>query len=233
MINMASGEESRALRTSSDDSMATIKRTSKSLRSPSFALLARSGNAVSGRAAPVYVKTTMRGRVIRSQIAIRRGTLDLLGKYRMNVGDLCNRNVVTALVSDSLTVAAQLMRAEHVGFLVVVEPAGDDGGLNVAGVLTDRDIVVAVVAREADPRSLKVADVMTRDPLVAKEGTSLESTLHFMNELGVRRVPVLGVAGRLVGVLALDDALRAIAQQLADIAGCIRNEQRVERCVRA
>ena len=54
-----------------------------------------------------------------------------------------------------------------------------------------------------------------------------------MHEVGVRRVPVLNAKGRLVGVMALDDALRAIVEQLNDIAGCIRNEQRVERCVRA
>lgn len=151
----------------------------------------------------------------------------------MNVGDLSQRNVVTILAGAGLTAAAQLMRAEHVGFLVVVEPALHDDGLNVVGVLTDRDIVVAVVAREADPHALTVADVMTRDPLLAKQAASVEATLRFMHEVGVRRVPVLNATGQLVGVMALDDALGAIAQQLNDIAGAIRNEQQVERCVRA
>lgn len=151
----------------------------------------------------------------------------------MNVGDLCKRHVVTIPGGAGLTAAAQLMRAEHVGFLVVVEPATEDEGLNVIGVLTDRDIVIAVVARAADPRTLTVGDVMTRDPLLAKEAGSVEVTLRFMREVGVRRVPVLNNKGRLVGVMALDDALNAIAAQLSDIAASIRNEQRVERSVRA
>jgi CBS domain-containing protein len=105
--------------------------------------------------------------------------------------------------------------------------------LKVVGVLTDRDIVIAVVAREADPRTLTVGDVMTRDPLLANEASSVKASLRFMHEVGVRRVPVLNATGQLAGVMALDDALRAIAEQLHDIAGSIRNEQRVERCVRA
>lgn len=151
----------------------------------------------------------------------------------MNVGNLCRRPVVTILPGAGLTVAAKLMRVEHVGFLVVVEPARQEDGLNVVGVLTDRDIVIAVVAREADPRTLTVGDVMTRDPLVAKETSSVEATLRFMHEVGVRRVPVLNSTGQLAGVMALDDALKAIADQLSNIAGCIRSEQRVERFLRA
>ncbi len=151
----------------------------------------------------------------------------------MNVGDLCRRPVVTIFPGAVLTAAAQLMRAEHVGFLVVVKPARQEDGLSVVGVLTDRDIVIAVVAREADPRILTVGDVMTRDPLVAKDTSSVAATLRFMHEVGVRRVPVLNSTGQLAGVMALDDALKTLAEELNDIAGCIRSEQRVERCVRA
>jgi CBS domain-containing protein len=151
----------------------------------------------------------------------------------MSVGNLCQRHVVTILAGAGLTAAAKLMRQDHVGYLVVVEPFPEEDGLKVVGVLTDRDIVIAVVAREADPRTLTVGDVMTRDPLLAKESSSVEATLHYMHEVGVRRVPVLSTRDRLIGVLALDDALGAIAEQLSDIAGCIRNEQRMERFVRA
>jgi CBS domain-containing protein len=151
----------------------------------------------------------------------------------MSVVNLCQRHVVTILAGAGLTAAAKLMRQDHVGYLVVVEPLPEEDGLKLVGVLTDRDIVIAVVAREADPRTLTVGDVMTRDPLLAKESSSVEATLHYMREVGVRRVPVLSTTDRLIGVLALDDALGAVAEQLSDIAGCVRNEQRVERFVRA
>jgi CBS domain-containing protein len=151
----------------------------------------------------------------------------------MSVGNLCQRHVVAILAGAGPTAAAKLMRQDHVGYLVVVEPLPEEDGLKLVGVLTDRDIVIAVVAREADPRTLTVGDVMTRDPLLAKESSSVEATLHYMREVGVRRVPVLSTTDRLIGVLALDDALGAVAEQLSDIAGCVRNEQRVERFVRA
>ncbi len=151
----------------------------------------------------------------------------------MKVGDLCQHRVVTLGSGTGLTSAARVMRQEHVGYLVVVEPTAGGEVRKDVGVLTDRDIVVAVVAREADPRGLTVDDVMTRDPLVVNENSSLESALTFMQRVGVRRVPVLGSTGALMGVLVLDEVLKVIALQLNKIAGCIGTEQRVERCVRS
>src|ERR1700761_3940929 len=98
----------------------------------------------------------------------------------MNVGDLCQHEVVTIPASAGLSAAARVMRQEHVGYLVVVEPMPEEGQRKVVGVLTDRDIVIAVVAREADPRTLTVGDVMTRDPLLVNEHSSLETTLGLM-----------------------------------------------------
>jgi CBS domain-containing protein len=86
----------------------------------------------------------------------------------MKVGDLCQHEVVTIPPSAGLTAAARVMRQEHVGYLVVVAPMAEEGLRKVVGVLTDRDIVIAVVAREADPRTLTVGDVMTRDPLLRR-----------------------------------------------------------------
>ncbi len=146
----------------------------------------------------------------------------------MNVGDLCRHQAVTVPPDAGLTAAARVMRQEHVGYLIVVEQQH-----KVVGVLTDRDIVVAVVARDADPRTLTVGDVMTRDPLLVNETSSLESTLSLMQEAGVRRVPVLTHEGALAGVLALDDVIKALTLQLDKVAGCIGSEQKVERYVRA
>ena len=66
----------------------------------------------------------------------------------MNVGNICRRHAVTVRPFEELTKAAQLMREKHVGYLVVVEPDAADGLLRPIGVLTDRDIVITVVARE-------------------------------------------------------------------------------------
>jgi len=150
----------------------------------------------------------------------------------MNIGRICQRDVVTIRPDEDLTAAARLMREKHVGYLVVTEPGSQEGREHVVGVITDRDVVVAVVAREVDPRDLKVSDVMTRDPLVANVGDPTDVTLRRMRSHGVRRVPVVDTAGWLAGVLSLDDVLDAIAEQLSHIAGSIRNEQQIERKVR-
>jgi CBS domain-containing protein len=147
----------------------------------------------------------------------------------MNAGSVCKREVVTVTPTDDLIAAAHVMREKHVGYLIVCEASRNK---RVAGVLTDRDIVVAVLAQEVDARILKVGDVMTRDPLVIDEGQSIEAVLRHMREAGVRRVPVVDGAGALSGVLSIDDVLERIAEQLLNIAGSIRNEQRMERAVR-
>ena len=149
----------------------------------------------------------------------------------MNTGSICQVNVVTIAPGQDLAAAARLMREKHVGYLVVAEETSD-GRSKVSGVLTDRDIVVAVVAREVDPRSLRVGDVMTRNPLLADVHSSVEATLRHMRDVGVRRVPVVDENGSLAGVLSLDDVIDHITEQLSNIAGSIRNEQRVERAVR-
>ena len=150
----------------------------------------------------------------------------------MDIGRICKRNVVTVRETDELTQAARLMREKHIGYLVVVKPSVVDGSLAPVGVMTDRDIVVAVVAQETDPRSLRVGDVMTRQPAVADEGSSVATALQLMRQIGVRRLPIIGRAGTLVGVLSLDDVIDAIAGELMDMAGSIRHEIKMEDALR-
>ena len=150
----------------------------------------------------------------------------------MKVLDICNRNVVTIRESEELTAAAQLMRQNHVGYLVVIEPKLGEEAVTPVGVITDRDIVVAVVARETDPRALKVGDVMTRQPVLARDEGTVPAALHHMREIGVRRLPVVDRGGRLVGVLSLDDVLDALAEELMDVARSIRHELKVESALR-
>ncbi len=151
----------------------------------------------------------------------------------MNVGSVCKGNVITVREFDELTAAAQLMRDKHIGYLVVAEPNISDGTIRPVGVLTDRDIVVGVIARQVDPRSLRVGDVMTRQPVVVEEGDSLEGALGDMRRIGVRRLPVVSRAGQLVGVLSLDDVIDVLARQMAALSGSISNEIQLERALRS
>ena len=73
---------------------------------------------------------------------------------------------------------------------------------------------------------------MTRGPVVVGENEQLDTALQSMRRIGVRRVPVVGNRGQLVGVLSLDDVLDSLAEQLQNLAGSVRNEQRIEGALR-
>lgn len=141
----------------------------------------------------------------------------------MSVGTICTRHVITVDRGINVAAAAGVMRDKEVGYLVVTDAAGD--GRKPVGVLTDRDIVVKVMARNFDPHALKVGDVMTPEPLVAGYADDIGKTLHRMRALGVRRVPVISPQGNIAGVLSLDDAFDHLVVQMADVAGSIRNQQ--------
>jgi CBS domain-containing protein len=150
----------------------------------------------------------------------------------MYVSQLCKSNVVVMRSVDEVTAAAQLMREKHVGYLVVIEPDRADSRPMPIGVLTDRDIVVSIVARGADPRTFTVGDVMTGNPVTVYELDPIEKAVQEMRRIGVRRLPVVGKLGELKGVLSLDDVLDVVSGELRDLAGAIRSEQRIESALR-
>lgn len=150
----------------------------------------------------------------------------------MNIGDLCQRDVVTVRAGDEVVAAARLMRDQHIGFLVVVEPRVTSQAVVPIGVLTDRDIVVAVIARDVEARSLRVEDLMTRGPLLLGESETLENALREMRRRGVRRAPVVGDSGQLVGVVSLDDLLAVLAGELQDVSWSIERARQVEQALR-
>ncbi len=141
-------------------------------------------------------------------------------------GDLCTRQVVVAPPSLSVDEAARLMRERHVGCIVVVEQG--DGGRLPMGILTDRDIVMAVVAKDADAKTLRVGDVMTATLASVRESDTLYDVLSTMRSRGVRRVPVTGPHGTLAGILTLDDVLNGLAGQLQALGSVVGRERRQE-----
>ena len=131
----------------------------------------------------------------------------------MNAGERCNRQVVTATRETSITGAAQLMRDKHVGSLIVVE--NRDNHPEPVGILTDRDIVIEVLAENVDPDAVTVGDVMTTAVLKVCEHDSIFEVAQRMRARGVRRVPVVSNQRELVGVLAQDDILALLGEELS------------------
>jgi CBS domain-containing protein len=131
----------------------------------------------------------------------------------MNAGERCNRQVVTATRETSITGAAQLMRDKHVGSLIIVE--NRDNHPEPVGILTDRDIVIEVLAENVDPDAVTVGDVMTTAVLKVCEHDSIFEVAQRMRARGVRRVPVVSKQRELVGVLAQDDILALLGEELS------------------
>jgi CBS domain-containing protein len=141
-------------------------------------------------------------------------------KDKLTVGEICSRTVAVGYPSLALNEAARLMRARHVGCLVIVEELAVGESL-VVGVLTDRDIAMSVVAADRDPHTLRVGDVMTREVVMAREQDSLLDLLATMRRRKVRRIPVTGARDLLVGIVSLDDVLAVMAQQMQAIAAAV------------
>jgi len=142
----------------------------------------------------------------------------------MKVGDLCRRQVVSVSAAAPLSAAAQLMCEQRVG-AVIVTAAPAEGPIAV-GVLTDRDIVRAQLGGTAALSEIRIADVMTREPLVLTEDEPLDEAVRRMRARGVRRAPVVSVGGALTGVISFDDVLAHICANLAALGGLTGRQSR-------
>ena len=144
----------------------------------------------------------------------------------MSIGEFCNREVIISNREDSILDAAKLMRKFHVGDVVVVDQRGD--ARVPVGILTDRDIVVEIVAREADASKILVGDAMSDELLTVNENGQLSDLIEQMKGKAVRRVPVVDDNGALVGIVTADDLVDLIAEQLSSLVGMVHREQRQE-----
>ena len=149
----------------------------------------------------------------------------------MRVGDLCNREVIFVDKAESVLVAARRMREHHVGDLVVVEGDGDQRA--PVGILTDRDLVVSVLAQDPQdlPRIL-VGDMLTRSVVTVAEDEPTTEVIRLMRVHGVRRLPVVDKAARLVGLIAFDDIVEYLADLLSDLALISTSQRRREEKLR-
>ncbi|WP_431273077.1 CBS domain-containing protein [Variovorax ureilyticus] len=137
----------------------------------------------------------------------------------MNIASLCHREVVAVPTSASLPQVAARMAEEHVGSLVVV--SGDDPP-RVVGILTDRDLALDVVGSGQSGSNLSAGD-LAKKPLVAvPAGASLQEATAAMAKAGVRRVLVVDDAGRVTGLVAAEDLMAAISDELAQLASALR-----------
>lgn len=147
------------------------------------------------------------------------------------IASICNRSVAFTTRETTVAAAAKLMRHGHVGSLVVVEPM--NGGKRFpVGIVTDRDVVVDVVATGLDPATITVGDIMERELVVGRESDSVLETLEIMRFKGVRRLPTVDREGQLVGIVTVDDLIEILAEELSELAKIVAREQSNEAAAR-
>ncbi len=131
------------------------------------------------------------------------------------LGKLCTKPVVTASANMTVAEAARAMRTKNVGALVVVN-AG-----RPLGMLTDRDIAMDVVAQGKDPDAVRVADVMRKKPVTIREDLGILDAARTFAKTGVRRLPVVTKSGTLVGVIAMDDMVMLLGNEMGHMAAAL------------
>lgn len=145
----------------------------------------------------------------------------------MDVGELCNREVVIASPDLSVLDAAKRMREYHVGDLVLVESI--NGERQPVGIVTDRDLVVEVLAENVSWASaLRVGEVMTCELVTANEDEDPATVLRRMRSHNVRRIPIVDARGTLQGILTFDDIVEWLAEELGDLVSIVANQRQVE-----
>ncbi|MFM0080663.1 CBS domain-containing protein [Paraburkholderia sediminicola] len=149
----------------------------------------------------------------------------------MNTGTICTRNVITCKEETCALDAAKLMRNQHVGELVVVTDSGP--GHRPVGAVTDRDIVVSVLARELDPGTLWVADIMSSPAITAFDWEDAWHVLRRMRLNGVRRMPVMSDTDELIGIVMLDDMIGAVSELLSELCLVSQRQRPFEKKARA
>jgi predicted transcriptional regulator len=148
----------------------------------------------------------------------------------MRVGDISTEHPISCTREETVQGAALLMRKHHVGDVVVVDQP--DGEKVPVGIITDRDIVVSVIALGLDPASLLVGDIMAGELMTTQEDDDVVDTIERMRFRGVRRVPVVNSAGTLSGIVCVDDVLEFLAEEMGELSRISAHQQTYEKRAR-
>lgn len=138
----------------------------------------------------------------------------------MNIGKICNREVVNVNRTTSLLEAGKIMRDQHVGSLVITEKK--NGAQLPQGIVTDRDILMQVLAKGVALEKISVEDIMTSPLITARENEDLNEIIQTMKQKGIRRLPVVNAKGHLTGIIAMDDILPILAEEIKGISNITR-----------
>jgi CBS domain-containing protein len=128
-----------------------------------------------------------------------------------NCQEIMTENPECCLADDKVYTVAQRMQSENIGALPVVE---NHQTKKLIGIVTDRDLAVRVVAASRDATNTLASDVMTPDPVACHPDDDLDTTLEVMSNHQIRRIPVVDMAGQVVGIIAQADVATRLNNQV-------------------
>lgn len=123
---------------------------------------------------------------------------------------------VSAELTETAIDVARRMRDFRVGCVVVTQ------GARAIGIITDRDLVMRVMADAREPEKTLVSEIVTYDPTTLQQSDSIETALRLMRDRGVRRLPIVRHDGKVTGIVTADDLTMMLAAELADLGAGIR-----------
>lgn len=148
----------------------------------------------------------------------------------MSIKNLCIKNVVTVKPGTKIEDVTRLMEEKNLGSIIVCEDGTDWKELGIRGakdfgIVTDRDIALKVINNRLDPKTTIIDKIMTkRNLVVLREDMGLCEALDEVRHAAVRRFPVIDAEGNLQGIITIDDIIRLLAREMADIEQVLENE---------
>ena len=137
------------------------------------------------------------------------------------IKDIMQREVITTSPSAPVSEAAYLMRNEDIGALVVI-----DSEEKPVGIVTDRDLVISVLAEKVNPDEVSVGDVMTKDPICVDEDTNIFDIMSMLSEYSIRRLPVTS-GEKLIGIVSIDDLIVIVATELVNLSMALSSKSKI------
>lgn len=134
----------------------------------------------------------------------------------MPIRECCSIEVVCCQADTPVQQVAELMRSEHVGDVVVVEM--QNGKRIPSGIVTDRDIILEIIALKLDVSAFTAGDIMNTPLVTVREDEGVFETLRTMRNHKIRRVPVVTLEGELAGIVTSDDIINLLTNELSMMA---------------
>lgn len=142
----------------------------------------------------------------------------------MTIYTVCQTNVVSVSPHTTIGFVSDLMKQKKIGCVIITE------NHKPVGIVTDRDLAIRVDLTNNETSSHEISTIMTTDVSTIRKDTGIFEAVQVMKSSKVRRLPVVDMSGRLVGLITVDDIIRLLARELSEIARVIGNESPTIKC---